>query len=94
MTKVQGIVDAMPVGLNKQIECIDVERRKVKKGLYENVVTITDENKTQYDLLNDYTDILTHGSTSSTMNAQMTKMKKLHDKFNFGNLSATPELTV
>ena len=94
MTKVQGIVDAMPVGLNKQIKAIDVKRQKVKKGLYENVVTITDENKTEYDLLNDYTDILTHGDTSSTMNAQMTKMKKLQDKFNFGNLSAIPELTV
>ena len=94
MTKVQDIVDSMPVGLNDQIQCIDVERKKIKKGLHVNVVTITDKNKTQYDLLNDYTDILTHGSTSSTMNAQMTKMKKLHDKFNFGNLSATPELTV
>ena len=84
----QLIVDKMPVSVNEKLSMITIERVRPKKGeKKQNKLTYNDK-VTQYDLFNDYTNILTHNSdvASSSMIRQLGRHKKLTRLFNFGNI--------
>ena len=99
-SSVEQIVDAMPVGLNERLSdlkdaVINVERIKETVGTEEkmvNVTTIKNTNKTNYELFNNYTDVLTHDPTASTtLPAHLNKHKKLVEVFNFGQQQAVAQ---
>ena len=86
MEVAQKIVDAMPVSVNKELRCINYERVGEKNEKKYNQISLKG-SLTEYDLFNDYTNILTHNAdvASNSLTSQLNRHKVLARLFNFGN---------
>ena len=82
----QKIVDAMPISVNKELHCINYERVGKKGEKKYNQISLKG-SLTEYDLFNDYTNILTHNAdvASNSLTSQLNRHKVLARLFNFGN---------
>jgi hypothetical protein len=86
MEVAQKIVDAMPVSVNKALSCINYERVGEKGEKKYNQISFKGLIM-EYDLFNNYTNILTHNAdvASNSLTAQLNRHKVLARLFNFGN---------
>ena len=91
METAQKIVDGMPVNVNKHLTCVRYTRNRKE---HTNEILVPSwighdkaKKPTEYDLFNDYTDILTHNEdvASASMMAQLNNYRKIFRLFNFGN---------
>ena len=83
----QKIVDGMPVNVNKHLSCISYTRNRKEHTNEIDLPSSFGEDITEYDLFNNYTNILTHNedAVSTSMMAQLNNHRKLLRLFNFGN---------
>ena len=86
MEVAQKVVDAMPIGVNKELRCINYERVGEKGEKKFNQISFKGLIM-EYDLFNNYTNILTHNAdvASNSLTAQLNRHKVLARLFNFGN---------